>query len=261
MANGVMVMRAFNQRVTENGRRVVDLLDSFGSFYASAPVMSHVSFPLYVPRATDTEVTYYPEVVVGFAQGEHRPIVIGAMDSYDVLYAPGESEGPATTAGVGDLRQADDDDAYTYLDEVCLSTVGGGAMFRLRNGGKALLRSPDISLQVGSGGLLRISDGRDGLHNVATSLAVTTQFNTVAAKLRELQQRIDELSLALANVVVTPATSTLSVIIPGLPPTIIPVLGTLVITPHRSLREPSQDIADDQLASPTVWVPPPADNS
>lgn len=237
MTNGVALMYAFNQRVSADGRRRVDLADRYGRTIRNAYVMSGAGLPLNVPleqETTVTDYTKYPQVVVGFMQGDPLPVVLGALDNISVTYARETNtdtyydtesvQGPKLKA------EADEDiDAnVASMEEVVLAAPQGGRLMLKRNG-HAMLAGVGVSVQMPEGSYMRVSAGGDTSGRVPLAKPLTDLLNEMSFKINDLQQEIASLraqlmgptSLNLVNVGVAPVQTS--------PPSPVPVQALVLL--------------------------------
>jgi len=218
MRSGVTIMRAFNQRTTPNGRRTMDLIDNKGSVWTSVNVMSGVALPLNVPVAGEVpfgKYDYLPAVVVGYSDGDGRPIVLGGYENKDVVFAP--YRGQAQTEND---RPVDEDDMLeeTFLEEV--RVPGPRSTLAMRQGGRVVVAGTSVHVQVPTNGFLRVSQGGDSQGRVALADPLVAYINDLAGQVNYLKARVEELQSILAMVPIPPGTLTAG---------LTPVVGALPI--------------------------------
>jgi hypothetical protein len=242
MNNGVALMYAVNQRVSADGRKRVDLVDRYGRTIRNAYVMSGVGMPLNVPLEQETpptDYTKYPQVVVGFMQGDPLPVVLGALDNSSVSYTSETSTDTyydTDATGGPELKPAADADIEANtasMEEVVLAAPQGGRLILKRNG-HAMLAGVGVSMQVPEGSYVRVSAGGDTSGRVALAKPLTDLLNDMTFKINDLQQEVADLraqlmgptSLNLLNVGVAPVQTS--------PPSPVPVQA-LVLLPAAVL--------------------------
>lgn len=223
MTPGVSILYAFNQRVSSDGRRRVDLADRFGNIVRNAYVMSGAGLPLNVPLEQETDpkdYTSYPQVVVGFMQGDPLPVVLGALDtpgvSYtrdtetDTGYDPDAFMGPKLT----DKVDEDSDTNFRSMEEVVLAAPNGGRVILKRNG-HAVIAGVGVSMQLPEGSYVRISAGGDTAGRVPLSDPLKQVLDDMAEKINDLQDEVRTLratlssafTILLPSLIVDPTTS------------------------------------------------------
>lgn len=263
MNNGVAIMYAFNQKVTADGRRRVDLIDRYGHIIRDAYIMSGAGFPLNVPLQQETapqDYTNFPRVVVGFMQGETRPIVLGSLDNRDVSYTPETDTnthydeeafgGPKLT----DEADVDVEENIASLEEVVLAAPDGGRLILKRNG-YAVLAGIGVSVQLPTGSYMRVSAGGDTTGRIPLVEPLLNIIDQMAAKINDLQEEVAALqatlsgpfSMNLLGLTVTP--TGLVAVAPG----ILPAVATIeAITP--SVPEPLLPVDALTVSSATLRV-------
>lgn len=244
------IARAFNQRVTPDGRRVVDVVMQNGTTVRGVAVMSGVALPLQVPLESEvplTDYSYYPRVLVVYDGYTRKPVVVGAMDSRKVVYQPGGDD-DTPTSGATDPDDVDDDTGVTFLEEARLDVANAEVV--LRNTGKAVIRAGMVSLQVPPGGYLRISEAGDTAERTVLAGPVLAKMQQMVDTINELRQAVLDLQNALLLVTVAPpANSTLTT------PTGGQVTGTLnIITSPVYTGLPEEDVDDLALTAAAIHM-------
>jgi hypothetical protein len=241
MTPGVSIMYACNQKVSSDGRRRVDLIDRFGNIVRNAYVMSGAGLPLNVPLEQETspkEYTNYPQVVVGFMQGDPLPVVLGALDTPGVSYTratetatdydPDGFMGPKLT----NKADADTDVNFRSMEEVVLAAPNGGR-FILKRNGHAVIAGVGVSVQIPEGSYMRISAGGDTEGRVPLVDPLVERLNDMTDKINDLQDEVRTLRGLLSGGFEL-TTTTLVVVPPagaGQPPTVAPIpTGITVLT-------------------------------
>lgn len=235
MRNGVALMYAFNQHVTADGRKRVDLVDRYGTIFRSAYVMSGAGMPLNVPLEKEVPFTRYKEyplVVAGFMQGEPKPVVLGSLDNAGIAY----STATDTTTNYDDKatepRLTDDADAdlptdVALMEEVALASPRGGRLL-LKHNGRVVLAGLGISIQVPQGSYLRISAGGDTGGRIPLVDPLVDILKDMSDKINDLQDEVRSLRLTL--------TSGFTALISGV--TVSPADGSLLTAPGAVLTLP-----------------------
>jgi len=198
MTPGVSIMYAFNQRVSSDGRRRVDLIDRFGHIVRNAYVMSGAGLPLNVPLEQEKNLQdypTYPQVVVGFMQGDPLPVVLGALDTPGVSYTndtetktnydPDAFMGPKLTNDA----DADSDVDVRSMEEVVLAAPEGGRLILKRNG-HAVIAGVGVSVQIPEGSYVRISAGGDTEGRVPLVDPLVEVIDDMAEKINDLQEEV-----------------------------------------------------------------------
>lgn len=207
MTSGVCIMYAFNQKVTADGRRRVDLIDRFGSIIRNAYIMSGVGLPMSVPLESEIPISdyqKYPRVVVGSMSGEVLPIVLGALDNEDLTYTTETS--PETNYDESDpddsrLTNAADVDIpenVAGMEEVALASPRGGRLL-LKHNGHAVLAGVGISMQIPSGSYVRVSAGGDTTGRVPLVEPLLRVIENMARTINALQDEVRALRLTLTG--------------------------------------------------------------
>lgn len=207
MTPGVSIMYAFNQRVSSDGRRRVDLIDRFGHVVRNAYIMSGAGLPLNVPLEQETDpqdYTNYPQVVVGFMQGDPLPVVLGALDTPGVSYTrdtetetdydPDAFMGPKLT----NKADADSETNFRSMEEVVLAAPNGGRLILKRNG-HAVIAGVGVSVQIPEGSYVRISAGGDTEGRVPLVDPLVEVINDMAEKINDLQDEVRSLRETLTT--------------------------------------------------------------
>lgn len=232
MSAGVCIMYAFNQKVSSDGRRRVDLSDRFGRIIRNAYVMSGAGLPLNVPLEQETnaqDYTTYPQVVVGFMQGDPLPVVLGALDTPGVIYTsetdtdtnydPDAFMGPKLT----DKADSDSDIDARSMEEVVLAAPQGGR-FLLKRNGHAVIAGVGVSVQIPEGSYVRISAGGDTQGRIPLVDPLVEVINDMASKINDLQDEVRALRDTLST--------SFTILLPGL---IVDPNTTLVSCPAGKL--------------------------
>ena len=204
MRNGVAMMYAFNQHVTADGRKRVDLVDRYGTIFRSAYVMSGAGMPLNVPLEKEipfTRYKEYPLVVVGFMQGEPKPVVLGALDNAGVSYSTATDTTTNYDDKAAEPRLSDDADAdlptdVALMEEVALASPRGGRLL-LKHNGRVVLAGLGISLQIPQGSYVRISSGGDTGGRIPLVDPLVEILEEMADKINDLQDEVRSLRLTL----------------------------------------------------------------
>lgn len=207
MTPGVSIMYACNQKVSSDGRRRVDLIDRFGNIVRNAYVMSGAGLPLNVPLEQETspkEYTNYPQVVVGFMQGDPLPVVLGALDTPGVSYTratetatdydPDGFMGPKLT----DKADVDTDVNFRSMEEVVLAAPNGGR-FILKRNGHVVIAGVGVSMQIPEGSYVRISAGGDTEGRVPLVDPLVSVINDLSDKINDLQDEVRTLRATLSS--------------------------------------------------------------
>lgn len=270
MTPGVSIMYAFNQKVSSDGRRRVDLADRFGNIVRNAYIMSGAGLPLNVPLEQETspkDYSTYPQVVVGFMQGDPLPVVLGALDTPGVSYTrttdtstaydPDGFLGPKLT----DKADADTDLNFRSMEEVVLAAPQGGRLLLKRNG-HAVIAGVGVSMQIPEGSYVRISAGGDTSGRVPLVDPLVSVINDLADKINDLQDEVRALratlqggfELTTTTLVVQPPT------VPGAPQIVVPaptgltVLSAFIGAVGTSTSEPVLPLDSLTIASATLRV-------
>lgn len=187
------VMRAFNQRVTDDGRRVVDLMDSTGAVIRGAPTLSGVALPLTVPLEAEValeDYSYLPYVLVLTDPGMPKPVVVGVMDNGQVLFSAGDGA-PEHTGGMDNPGDADDPLDQTRLEDAMIATPG--ATMALRYTGEMVLAGTQLSVQVPRGGSVRMSEGGDTSERVPLAGALLAYIRELRAAVVTLHEAVRDI--------------------------------------------------------------------
>jgi hypothetical protein len=206
MRNGVAMMYAFNQHVTADGRKRVDLVDRYGTIFRSAYVMSGAGMPLNVPLEKEVPFTRYKEyplVVAGFMQGEPKPVVLGALDNAGVAYSTATDTTTNYDDTAAEPRLTDDADAdlptdVALMEEVALASPRGGRLL-LKHNGRVVLAGLGISLQIPQGSYVRISSGGDTGGRIPLVDPLVEILEEMADKINDLQDEVRSLRLQLTT--------------------------------------------------------------
>jgi hypothetical protein len=248
------VMRAFNQRTTPDGRRVVDLLSASGEVIRSAPVQCALGLPLNVPLEGEVDISQYsymPAVVVVAGASRQKPIVIGVLESPKLMYAAGNAEEAASNSGLDDDRDVDDMLDSVYLEETVIPGPKGSIAFR--QSGKTVLSGETVSVQLPAGGYVRVSEDGDTTGRLPLVDPLSAYLQTLVDKINTLQRAVDALQAALVVVPIDPATSPLA--IPGIPPTPFPLTGSISILRSPVFFDtPAQGIDEAAVSAATLRI-------
>jgi hypothetical protein len=231
-------MYAFNQKVTADGRRRVDLVDRFGNITRSAYVMSGAGLPLNVPPANETnpkDYTSYPQVVVGMMEGDALPVVLGALDTPEVSYTPvSETNTGYDAKGFLGPKLSNDADAdselnFRGMEEAVIAAPNGGR-FILKRNGHAVIAGVGVSVQIPEGSYMRISAGGDSEGRVPLVDPLVAVMNDIIDTVNELQQEVTALRATLSSgVSIThPEITLLPITVPPKPD---PVYVLAMVTP------------------------------
>lgn len=190
-------MRALNQRVTPEGRRVVDLVDDDGTTIIGAPTLSGAALPLTVPLESESApgtYQYYPEVLVGIRPGQAKPVVLGVMDNGRVLFKARE-EAEEYTGGASDPEDVDDDVQWTYLEDAMVASPK--AALALRHTGEATLEATRVNVQIPEGGVVRVSEGGNTSGRYPLAGPLLAYIRELRGSVVELRQAVLDLQAAL----------------------------------------------------------------
>lgn len=206
MRNGVAMMYAFNQHVTADGRKRVDLVDRYGTIFRSSYVMSGAGMPLSVPLEKEVPFTRYKEypiVVVGFMQGEPKPVVLGALDNAGMAYSTATDTTTSYDEKSSEPRLNDDADAdlptdVALMEEVALASPRGGRLL-LKHNGRVVLAGLGISLQIPQGSYVRISSGGDTGGRIPLVDPLVDILKEMSDKINDLQEEVGALRLTLTS--------------------------------------------------------------
>lgn len=245
----VCVARAYNQRVTSAGRRVVDLVMRDGSVVHGAVVMTGVSLPVHVPFKNDTPLSayqYYPRVLAVSDHFTRAFVVVGLIDNPNVVYDAAPPD--VVTSGTTDGRDVDDDVTYTLLEEARIDA--GGSAFIMRQTGAAVLKADIVSVQLPAGSYLRVSEEGDSAERTVLAGPVLAKMQHMVDTINELRQAVLDLQQALLLVTVAPpANSTLTTQTGG------QVTGTLnIISTPVYTGLPEDDVDDLSLTAAAIHM-------
>lgn len=263
MRSGVALMYAFNQRVTPDGRKRVDLVDRYGSVVRNAYVMSGAGMPLSVPPEKDAAVgdyTKYPPVVVGFMRGDTTPIVIGSLDCAGITYTNETDTDTQYDFDGPEPRLKDDADENTDIDtismeEVALASPRGGRVV-LKHNGRVVLAGTSISFQIPVGSYLRISRGGDTEGRVPLVEPLVSLLDDMGSKINDLQAELADLkatlagsfSILLEGVAVNPQ----GAVVPSTPT--FPLITASILDVSQSNNQALQPIDPTTIAAATLRI-------
>lgn len=264
MRSGVALMYAFNQRVTPDGRRRVDLVDRYGSIMRDAYVMSGAGMPISVPLEKEVPVAnylQYPTVVVGFMRGDTTPIVLGALDCRDITYTNSTDTDTQYDFSGPDPVLTDNADENTDVDtiameEVVLASPRGGRVV-LKHNGRVVLSGTSISLQLPVGSYLRISRGGDTSGRVPLVDPLVSLLDMMGSKINDLQAELAALkatltgpfSILLDGVAADPQTR----IVTAATPT-FPLITASILDVTESTNQALQPIDPTTIAAATLRI-------
>jgi hypothetical protein len=198
-------MYAFNQRVSPDGRKRVDLTDRYGTVVRNAYVMSGIGLPLNVPLESEIPVenyTQYPPVVVGFMRGEPSAVVLGALDNHHVSYTSETNiySGYETLEDgfVQDSPEANEDVAEDVISmEECVLAAPRGARVILKHNGQAVIAGQGVSVQIPEGTFMRVSAGGETMGRIPLVAPLMQVFDTFMDHINALQNEVRALRTEL----------------------------------------------------------------
>lgn len=265
MRSGVCLMYAFNQRVSPDGRKRVDLVDRYGSLMRNAYVMSGAGMPINVPVEKElsvTEYTKYPTVVVGFMGGDSTPIVLGALDIPDVTYTnerDTDTKYVEQSDGTRVMSNDADTDVATNIsgmEDVMLAAPQGGRVI-IKHDGRVAIAGNSISMQVGANSYMRISRDGDTAGRLPLVDPLADVLDSLGSKINDLQAELAELkgtlagtfSIELDGLAVNPSSGAVTAISPLFPLTTARILDVIETT-----NEAIQPLDRSTIASATLRV-------
>jgi hypothetical protein len=198
-------MYAFNQRVSADGRKRVDLTDRYGTVVRNAYVMSGIGLPLNVPLESEIPVenyAQYPPVVVGFMRGEPSAVVLGALDNQHVSYTSETniSSGYETLEDgfVQDSPEANEDVVEDVISmEECVLAAPRGARVILKHNGQAVIAGQGVSVQIPEGTFMRVSAGGETMGRIPLVAPLMQVFDTFMDHINALQDEVRALRTEL----------------------------------------------------------------
>lgn len=264
MRSGVALMYAFNQRVTPDGRKRVDLVDRYGSIVRNAYVMSGAGMPVNVPLEKDVAIedyTSYPVVVVGFMQGDSTPIVLGSLDCTGIKYTNDTDTDTKYDFSEEEPRLTDDadtniDESKISMEEVVLASPRGGRLI-LKHNGAAVLAGTCISLQIPVGSYIRLSRNGDTSGRVPLVQPLVNLLDEMGSKINDLQAEVASLrstlftsfSINLDGLTFDPNTGTVLTNTPT-----FPLITANILDVGLSTSTALQPIDGDTISSATLRI-------
>ncbi len=205
MRDGVCIMYAFNQRVSSDGRKRVDLTDRYGAIVRNAYVMSGIGMPLNVPLESEVPVenyTDYPAVVVGFMRGEASAVVLGALDNHHVSYTSETNTASGYTLSedgvTEDDQEANEDVAEDVISmEECVLAAPRGARVILKHNGQTVVAGQGVSVQMPEGMFMRVSSGGETMGRIPLVAPLLDVFDTFMDHINALQDEVRALRTEL----------------------------------------------------------------